>query len=582
MAEERAQRRLAAVLAADVVGYSRLMERDEAGTLAALKHRRKSILEPLVAQHDGRIVKVMGDGVLVEFASAVSAVVCAVELQKQMAAANADLPGEKRIVLRIGINLGDMMVEGGDLYGDGVNVAARLERIAEAGSIVISGSAYDQVKNKIDARFEDLGVQNLKNITEPVRVYRVQPGVQPPIASPAPALPDKPSIAVLPFSNMSGDPEKEHFADGMTEDIITALSRIGELFVISRNSSFVYKGRAHRLESVARELGVRYVLEGSVRAAGNRVRVTAQLIDGLSGSHVWAERYDGSLDDLFAVQDEITRKIALALQVKLTYGELARLWEGQTKDLRAWEKMVAARTLFLQFNIIANHEARRLLEEALLIDPKYTGAMVQLGLTYWVDARFNLAADKEACLRLAEQQAEHALNVDSNMGSAHMLRGMIAFLRDRHDLAIQLLQEAIRLEPGDSWVRAGLALVYVYAGEVEKSLAEIKTAMRFSPHPPAWYLYVLALAHLWSGNLPAAQEAAEADLRLEDDPSAYVNLATVHGFQQRDDDAKRVISEVRRKYPAYGISSVLLSERYKHPGNLHRVVGVLRKAGLPE
>ncbi|WP_292652041.1 adenylate/guanylate cyclase domain-containing protein [Mesorhizobium sp.] len=302
MAEERVQRRLAAILAADVVGYSRLMERDEAGTLVAIKSRRKDILQPLLAKHNGRIVKLMGDGVLVEFASAVNAVQCAVELQNAMAAANADVPQDSRIVLRVGINLGDVMVDGGDLYGDGVNIAARLEALADAGSIVVSRTVFNHVRGKVKLGFDDLGEQQLKNIAERVRIYRLRPDREAAMARPALALPDKPSIAVLPFTNMSGDPEQEYFSDGMVEDIIAALSRVRSFFVIARNSSFTYKGKAVNVKQVGLELGVRYVLEGSVRKAGNRVRITGQLIEAESGNHVWADRFDGSLEDVFELK----------------------------------------------------------------------------------------------------------------------------------------------------------------------------------------------------------------------------------------------------------------------------------------
>jgi TolB-like protein/Tfp pilus assembly protein PilF len=394
---------------------------------------------------------------------------------------------------------------------------------------------------------------------------------------------DKPSIAVLPFTNMSSDPDQEFFADGMTEDIITALSRIRELFVISRNSSFAYKGRAVRLEDVAQELGVKFLLEGSVRVASNRVRVTAQLVDGHSGGHIWAERFDGEREDIFAVQDEITRSIALAIQVKLTYGELARLWEGQTKNLRAWEKMARGRDHFLCFDVINNREAQRVLKEALEIDPNYTGAMIQLGLCYWWQARYNASVDKESSLQLSEQQVERALGIDPNMGSAYMLRGGNAFLRDRHEEAMAFCEKAIELAPSDSWALAFLGLVCIYGGKSERAVAVLKTALRLSPHPPNWYIESFAMAHLWIGDLAAAQEAAEENFRLEpDDQDAHMILATVYGFQRREDDAIRIISELKKKFPAYGLRNITLSERYLEREKLDKVIAVLRRAGLPE
>src|SRR5215475_10418683 len=323
MAEEHAQRRLAAILAADVVGYSRLMEHDEVGMLARLKARRKEVLEPLVVKHQGRIFKVTGDGVLIEFASAVNAVQCAVDLQHDMAAANRDQPEERQTVLRIGVKLGDVMVEGSDLYGDGVNIAARLESTAEPGGILVSGTAYDHIRNKMKVGFDDLGSQGLKNIAEPIRVYRVRPDGDT-SARPSLALPDKPSIAVLPFSNMSGDPGQEYFADGIVDEIITALSRFRNVFVIARNSSFAYKGRSVDVKQVGRELGVRYVLEGSVRKAGDRVRITGQLIDTSTGVHLWADRFEGKLEDVFDLQDQVTASVVGAIAPKLEEAEIER------------------------------------------------------------------------------------------------------------------------------------------------------------------------------------------------------------------------------------------------------------------
>jgi TolB-like protein/DNA-binding SARP family transcriptional activator len=398
-----------------------------------------------------------------------------------------------------------------------------------------------------------------------------------------PAVTDRPSIAVLPFANMSSAPGHEFLADGMTEDIITALSRIRELFVISRNSSFFYKGRVVRAEEVARALGVGFVLEGSVRVAGNRVRVTAQLIDGLSGRHVWAENFDGALDDIFAVQDEITRNIALAMQVELTYGESARLWEGQTKSLRAWEKLALGRGLFFRFNGIDNRRARRAFAEALDIDPNYAAAMVLLAHTYWWEARFDTSADKEHCLELAEQQVQAALRVDRDLSMAHMMSAGIAFLRDQHDEAIRLSQKAVDLSPSDAWARGFLGIVCIFGGESERAVATLKTSMRLSPHHPTWVTYHFALASLWNGDHAAAVEAAERYRELEpNDPFSYTNLAIVYGFHERNDDAAALISELKQRFPQFSRKDMVLSNRYKEQAKLDRVLGVLRKAGLPD
>jgi adenylate cyclase len=350
MAEERVQRRLAAILAADVVGYSRLIEQDEASTLATLKERRRGILAPLVAEHHGRIVKVMGDGVLVEFASAVNAVACAAELQKRMVAANDGVAKDRQVMLRIGINLGDVVVEGGDLYGDGVIIAARLQAMAEPGGICIAGSVHDQVANKLPLAFNDLGSSDVKNIASPVPVFRVRADHQKEVGRTAERRPEqtKPAIAVLPFTNMSGDPEQEYFSDGITEDIITDLSRVSALFVAARNTAFRFKGKAVEIVQAARELNVGYILEGSVRKVANRVRITVQLIDGATGGHVWAERYDRDLGDIFAMQDEIARSVVAALKVKLLPKELASIADRSTSNADAYEYYLQGRAQFAE------------------------------------------------------------------------------------------------------------------------------------------------------------------------------------------------------------------------------------------
>ena len=374
------ERRLAAILAADVVGYSRLMERDESGTLTALTAMREEILQPLVDRHHGRVVKLMGDGVLAEFSSAVNAVACAVDVQGAMAAADADVPGDQRIVLRIGINLGDVMVQGTDLYGDGVNVAARLEAMGEPGTVYISGSIHDQVEGKLDIDFQDIGLQSVKNMAAPVRVYRIVPAAKAAGESrrskhDASPLPSKPSIAVLPFMNMSGDAEQQYFSDGITEDIITELSRFRQLFVIARNSSFQYRGQDVDVKRLGRELGVQYVVEGSVRRAGNRVRVTAQLIDAPTGHHVWAERYDRDLEDIFAVQDEVTRRIVTSIAPRLQSEETHVAGRKLPGDMRAYDHYLKAKLLVDTPADVGDLErAREHCSAAIGIDPAYARA----------------------------------------------------------------------------------------------------------------------------------------------------------------------------------------------------------------
>ena len=376
MSAGRVERRLAAILAADVAGYSRLIEADEEGTLGRLRTLRTEVIDPKIAGHRGRIVKTTGDGVLVEFASVVDAVRCAVEVQRAMAECNAGVPADKRIELRIGIHQGDVIVEDGDIFGDGVNLAARLESLADPGGICVSGRVHADVAGKLDVGFEDLGEQQVKNISRPVRVFRAQFGTPKAAAGsePALALPDKPSIAVLPFANMSGDPEQEYFADGMVEEITTAIARLPWLFVIARNSSFTYKGRAVDVKQVARELGVRYVLEGSVRKAGNRVRITGQLIDATTGAHVWADRFEGSLDDIFDLQDRVASNVVGAIEPKLQKSEIERVTRKPAASLGAYDLYLRAQGQYHKYTQEGFGEAVALLERALIIDPSYAPA----------------------------------------------------------------------------------------------------------------------------------------------------------------------------------------------------------------
>ena len=480
------ERRLAAIIAADVVGYSRLIEQDEAGTLAQLKQRRADILQPLVADHHGRIVKVMGDGVLVEFGSAVNAVACAVELQQKMAAANDDIADDRRIVLRIGINLGDVVIEGGDLYGDGVIIAVRLEAIAEPGGILVSGTAYDQVKNKVSAGFDDLGTQALKNIAEPVRAYRVTG--TPIVAAAAPkTVSDKPSIAVLPFTNMSGDREQEFFSDGITEDIITALSRISALWVIARTSTFTYKGTRTDVKRVAKELGVRYVMEGSVRRAGDRLRVTAQLIDATTGHHLWAERYDRSLSDLFVIQDEITRSVAASIETRVILAEREAAELRPSTDFKARDLIARANGWRGDLSPEGLAEMADLVEEAIRIDPSNP-------IAHRLRARVFLS---------------HMYSGDLPSNDANVAR------------ALELARTALRLAPRDEYAHWVMAGAYAEAGRLEDAVAECELGLEINPNCST----ILQRLGACLGGLGRTQEAIKAcQLAIQLDPRSPQNF----------------------------------------------------------
>ncbi|MGH6893804.1 MAG: adenylate/guanylate cyclase domain-containing protein, partial [Dongiaceae bacterium] len=487
MVEEPVQRRLVAILAADVVGYSRLMEQDEAGTLSALKARRRDILGPLVAKHRGRVVKVMGDGVLVDFSSAVDAVQCAIGLSQGFLEANQGVPEARRIVLRIGVNLGDVIVEGGDLYGEGVNVATRLEQLAEAGGICVSQSVYDQVKRKIEAAFDDLGSQSVKNMAEPVTVYRVRLERDAPVQQILP-LPAKPSIAVLPFSNMSNDPEQETFADGLTEDLITDLSRSSGLFVIARNSTFAYKGKSMDVRRIAGDLGVRYLLEGSARRAAGRVRINVQLIDAVAGNHLWAERYDRGLEDMFAVQDEVTAKIVEALVGRLTTPPP----RNRPKSLEAYDLCVRARFLNEE-SPQASHEALVLLKRAIELDPGYAEAHRWLAMNRWL-AWAHWGEPEDPTRAEAVQSAEKAVALDPNDAGCRWVLGTLLAYERRWAESDEQYARALELDPNHADAWAGLSDLSVLSGRLSDGLEQIQKAFRLNPYPAQWYYLVMGQA----------------------------------------------------------------------------------------
>jgi adenylate cyclase len=497
-------RRLAAILAADVAGYSRLIGADEGGTLERLKVLRRELLDPKISEYRGRLVKTTGDGLLVEFGSVVDALRCAVEVQREMTERNAGVLSDSRIELRIGINVGDIVVEDGDIFGDGVNVAARLEGLAEPGGVCVAARVQEDAAGKLDFGFEDLGEQQLKNIARPVRAYRVVTLTRPatPGISIDPPLPDKPSIAVLPFQNMSGDPEQEYFADGIAEDVITQLSKWRSLFVIARNSSFTYKGRAVDVKTVGRELGVRYVLEGSVRKAGNRVRVTGQLIEAGTGGHLWAERYDRDLTDIFAVQDEITASVSAAIFPTMERSERERAARKPTDSLDAWECYYRGMWHFAKFEPEENERARSFFQRAINLDPQFAPAAAASALTYLNEITLFRPDRRAANLPLALDHSTRAVSIDDTDATGHSALARSLWMSGRHAESLAQAQIAVRCDPNSAAAHGALGGARLWGGFPREAIEPLHTAMRLSPFDPLTPLWrhFIARAHYWSGD----------------------------------------------------------------------------------
>ncbi|TCN30188.1 adenylate/guanylate cyclase domain-containing protein [Sinorhizobium americanum] len=580
MAEERVQRRLAAIVVADVVGYSRLMEADEAATLAVLKDRRATILQPVVRAHGGRIVKVMGDGVLLEFASAVNAVSGAIELQRKMQHANAALPAVRRIVLRIGINLGDVVIDGSDLYGDGINIAARLQSLAEPGAIYVSASIRDQVRRKLAFEFDDLGPKSLKNIAEEVHVYRV---LYAPAATkdhsekPELPLPARPSIAVLPFTNLSGEAEYDVFTDGLTEDLITDLSRNASLFVIARHSTFAYKGKSVDVRLIARELGVRYLVEGSARRAAGRVRINVQLIDAVGGDHLWAERFDRNLEDIFGVQDEVTDKIVDALVGRLATSPARR----RPKSLEAYDFCVRGRSLVSAFNSSpeALREAEILLNQAVSIDSEYPEAFRWLAFVYWQLWAQSIEPTGENRSRALEL-ARKAVALDENDAANHWFLGYLLANEKRWPESDEEFAAAFALEPSNADALAICSELAAFAGRALEAVELIQRALRLNPHPAGWYYWQLGLAHY------AARQYEEAvkTLRMEAiyrSPSRRILAASLAQLGRRD-EAMREAALFMAMTPKFTITHWAEAQPARDPETVQRFVEGYRLAGLPE
>jgi adenylate cyclase len=581
------ERRLAAVLAADMVGYSRLMEVDETGTLARLKTHRLELIDPAIAKNRGRIIKTTGDGMLVEFHSVADAVLCAAEIQRRMTRRNADVAPARWIQFRIGINLGDVIVEEDDIFGDGVNVAARLQMLAEPGGICVSGAVRDQVGERLDKiAFEDLGEQSVKNIVRPIRVFSVR------LAADATAAPagerdeaaattsaKKPSIAVLPLVNMSGDPEQEFFADGLTEDIITELSRFRDLLVISRNSTFVHKGKAVKVQEVAREFGVDYVLEGSVRKAGDRVRVTVQLIDGETDRHIWAERYDRKLEDIFAIQDEVTRAIVATLPGRVEAATHDRAKRKTTDNMAAYECVLAARVLHHRSVREDNEAAQRLLDRALALDTNYAHAHAWKACVLGQSWVYGWCADRDVTFQQVADELAIALALDDNDSDVHRILAALNLTRDDHDKAAYHQERALALNPNYDLVVVQQGELLTWLGRPEEGIDWIKRAMRLNPYHPERFWNHLGRACYCAEKYA---EAAEAFARItRPDHTHHAFLAAI--FAQMGDGvaAAAHAAEVVKREPGFTVAAYLATQHYKREVDRERHAAGLLKAGLP-
>jgi adenylate cyclase len=587
VASDRVERRLTAILAADVVGYSRLMGADEEGTLARLKAHRRELVEPVIAGHRGRIVKTTGDGLLVEFASVVDATRCAVELQRAMPSREAGVADNRQIRFRIGVTIGDIIVENGDIFGDGVNIAARIEALAEPGGICVSDDAYRQVRGKLDVAYLDTGEQNLKNIVEPVRVYRVRLNGAPAEATqPVLALPEKPSIAVLPFSNMSGDPGQDYFADGVVEEIITALSHMRWLFVIARASSFIYKGRAVDVKQVGRELGVRYVLEGSFRKSGNKVRITGQLIDASTGAHIWADRFDGALEDVFDLQDQVTESVVSAIAPKLEQAEIERARRKPTESLDAYDYYLRGLRSLHRWTREDNRDAVVLFNKAIELDPNFASAYGMAARCYsqrrnssWVtDRAFEVAEAQRLARRAAELGQDNAVAL-ATAGIA------LAYVADRPAEGLDLIDRALGLDPNFAWAWMFRGWTRAWSGEPDAALEDFTRAIRLSPQDPHIFAMQsgVATAHFFARRYDEALTWARIALRSR--PDLVVSncvIAASCALLGQQDEAAKAIAVLRRVDPAMRVSNLHNNFPIRDAEQLARWAEGLRRAGLPE
>ena len=629
MTQEGFKRKLAAIFSADAVGYSRLMAEDESATVKTIASYRE-IMVSLIKQHRGRVVDSPGDNLLAEFPSVVDAVQCAVAVQNEFQTRNAELTENRRMEFRIGINLGDVIDEEDRIYGDGVNVAARLEALADPGGICISKTAFDQIETKLPLGYEYLGEQSVKNIPKPVGAYRVltkpdaagkvigekrffgrysrrtamaaiiilvviavglvswniylqqskrvEPASLDRMAYP---LPDKPSIAVLPFVNMSDDPEQAYFSDGITEDIITTLSKVPKLFIIARNSTFTYKNRSVKVQQVAEELGVRYVLEGSVRKAGNKIRITAQLIDAVNGHHLWAERFDRDLKDIFALQDEIAMKVLTALEVKLVGGHTSLLISRGTDNLEAYLTVLQGREFHERSNRENNFMARQKFEEALALDPNYAAAFNLLARTHFMDVWLGSSKSPKASLMTAIDLTQKSIVLDDSLADSHALLGYLYTLTRQHDKAISQGERSVELDPNSSLACIWLGVSLNYIGRKEEAVPMIEKAIRLNPMPPSsWYVF-LSSALSNAGRYDEAVTASRKAVKLSPN-NIFAQLALVLSCNlgRRDEEARSAAAEVLRIQPNFSVDNFAKRMPYKDPADIQRIVKAWRKAGL--
>jgi len=590
MDEARVDRRLAAIMAGDIAGYSRLMSTDEEGTLRQLKAHRKELIDPKITEHRGRIVKTTGDGMLVEFVSVVDAVRYAVDVQRSMAERNADVPADKRIEFRIGINVGDIISDENDIYGDGVNVAARLEALAEPGGILVSRNVHDQVRDKLNFGFEDLGEQVVKNIARPIGIHRISLAASAPhamVKSAATAtkteLPtaDRPSIAVLPFTNMSGDPEQEYFADGISEDLITALSKLRWFFVIARNSSFTYKGKAVDIKRVARELGVRYILEGSVRKGGNRVRITAQLIDAATNNHIWADRYDGELTDIFQLQDEITKKVVGAIEPKLLEAEAMRSQNRSTDDLGAWDLVMQANSLLWKQTKADGEAVTTMLMNATKRYPDYAPAHSMLAFALLFRA-IPVGVSRNLDVKNAAAYATRAAELDDNDPWAHLALGYADFLKRRTDHAVQEFNRALEINPNFAAAHGYLGTALAFNGQSDQAIVHSELALRMSPHDPqnAIFNVGLAAAHYLNGQFAEAISCSRNAVQQRSGwtPGHRIYCASLAQAGQLD-EAHAALDRLKELQPDISIEWIAQNVQYT-PGPMEKFLEGMRKAGL--